>query len=312
MDYEQIKIINAVAEYGSFTKAGEVTGYSLPSVSRHVAALEDELGVRLFNRKGKTSLTMTNACRALISYFANAQEEIDNIYSSAAKIRNSASVGMALALSINPFFELDVLRNYISKMPNVSVAQYKISDLECIDYICTGKADIGMFTVFGDRYDPIHERKEAEKAGMTVEALRRSYGVLFFNPRHPLAEAESISMHDLKNYPDLKILFTAKDPIPGLYKMKDAFLADGVGIDIRNIASQTHSDVYMFNQMIHENPNLAFFSQGYVTRNTGNNRVFLRTDDVLQYSTYVIYDPQRITKEGKALIDSIFDVINEK
>ena len=44
MNYEQIKIINSVAKHGSFTKAGEETGYSLPSVSRHVAAIEDELG----------------------------------------------------------------------------------------------------------------------------------------------------------------------------------------------------------------------------------------------------------------------------
>ena len=277
-----------------------------------MSALEDELGVKLFNRKGKTNLTMTNACRALISYFGNAQDEIEKIYLSAAKIKSNASVGMALALSINPLFELDVLRNYITKMPNVSVAQYKMSDLECIDCVCTGKADIGLFTVFGDRFDPIHERREAEKAGFKIEPFRQSFGVLFLNSRHPLSRADSISMADLKKYPDLKILFTAKDPIPGLFKMKDAFLADGIRIDIRNIASQTHSDVYMFNQMIFDNPNLAFFSQGFVTRDTGNKKVFLRTDDTLQYSTFVIYDPRRISKEGRALIDSIFEVIKDK
>lgn len=312
MTYEQIKIINAVAEHGSFTKAGEVTGYSLSSVSRHVAALEDELGVMLFNRKGKTNLTMTNACRALISYFGNAQDEIDKIYSSAKRIKNSASVGMVLALSINPIFELDVLRNYISKMPNVSVIQYKMSDMECIEYVCSGKADIGLFTVFGDRFDPIHERREAEKAGMKVESFRRSSGVLFLNSRHPLSKADRISITDLKNYPDLKILFTEKDPIPGLYKMKDDFIANGIKVDVRNLSSQTHSDVYMFNQMIFDNPNLAFFSQGFATRDTGNKKVLLLTDESLQYSTYVIYDPQRISKEGKALIDSVFEVIRDK
>ena len=312
MNYEQIKIINSVAKHGSFTKAGEETGYSLPSVSRHVAAIEDELGVKLFNRKGKTSLTMTNACRSLISYFSNAQDEIDSIYSAAAKIRNSSSVSMALALSISPLFELDVLRNYIAKMPNVSVTQFKISDLECIDYVSSGKADIGLFTVFGDRFDPIYERREAERMGMVIKPYRQSFGVLFLNARHPLSERGSISITDLKNYPDLKILFTAKDPIPGLYKMKDTLLANGISIDVRNIASQTHSDVYMFNQMIFNDPNLAFFSQGFITRDTGNKKVVLQTEEVLQYSSFVIYDPQHITKEGKTLIDSVFEVIKDK
>lgn len=48
-----------VAKEQSFTKAAEQLNITQPTLSRQLAALEDELGAKLFNRGGH-SITLTN------------------------------------------------------------------------------------------------------------------------------------------------------------------------------------------------------------------------------------------------------------
>lgn len=53
MELEQLKIFLAVAETGSFTKGAKKLYISHSTTSRAVSALEDELGLRLFERGNK-------------------------------------------------------------------------------------------------------------------------------------------------------------------------------------------------------------------------------------------------------------------
>jgi len=53
MDWDRLRIFHAVAEAGSFTRAGEDLSMSQSSVSRQVGALEAELGVPLFHRHAR-------------------------------------------------------------------------------------------------------------------------------------------------------------------------------------------------------------------------------------------------------------------
>lgn len=58
MDLEQLRIFSAVARYGGFSAAARKLYISHSTTSRAVAALEAELGVRLFERSShKVSLT---------------------------------------------------------------------------------------------------------------------------------------------------------------------------------------------------------------------------------------------------------------
>ena len=53
MDIYQLKTFVTVAAEGSITKASELLFLSQPAVSAHIKALEDELGLQLFNRTAK-------------------------------------------------------------------------------------------------------------------------------------------------------------------------------------------------------------------------------------------------------------------
>ena len=53
MNLIQIRYFVSVADNMSFTQAAKKLYISQPSISKQVAALEDELGIKLFRRTGK-------------------------------------------------------------------------------------------------------------------------------------------------------------------------------------------------------------------------------------------------------------------
>jgi DNA-binding transcriptional LysR family regulator len=53
MDWDKLRIFHAVAEAGSFTRAGETLNLSQSAISRQISALEADLGVTLFRRHAR-------------------------------------------------------------------------------------------------------------------------------------------------------------------------------------------------------------------------------------------------------------------
>ncbi|MEO0785681.1 MAG: LysR family transcriptional regulator [Pseudomonadota bacterium] len=70
MDWDKLKSFHAAAEAGSLTAAGERLGISQSAVSRQIAALEEHLGVSLFQRHAR-GLVLTDAGHTLHSSTKN-------------------------------------------------------------------------------------------------------------------------------------------------------------------------------------------------------------------------------------------------
>ena len=67
MDLRRLEIFVKVAELGSFSRAAQALSLTQPTVSEHVRALEDELGVQLLDRLGRGAAT-TRAGHLLLGY----------------------------------------------------------------------------------------------------------------------------------------------------------------------------------------------------------------------------------------------------
>lgn len=64
MDWDKLRIFHAVAQAGSFTRAGEILALSQSAVSRQISALEESLKVPLFHRHAR-GLILTEQGEAL-------------------------------------------------------------------------------------------------------------------------------------------------------------------------------------------------------------------------------------------------------
>ena len=67
MDLRRLEIFAKVAELGSFSRAAQALALTQPTVSEHVRALEDELGLQLLDRLGRGAAP-TRAGQLLLGY----------------------------------------------------------------------------------------------------------------------------------------------------------------------------------------------------------------------------------------------------
>jgi DNA-binding transcriptional LysR family regulator len=82
MELYQLKTFVAIAHEGSLTRAAERVFTSAPAVSAQLKALEDELGVKLFERTPR-GMALTEAGRSLL-------EEAERTLASATRMRSAA------------------------------------------------------------------------------------------------------------------------------------------------------------------------------------------------------------------------------
>ncbi|MGC3835369.1 LysR family transcriptional regulator [Moritella viscosa] len=66
-DFSAIPVFVAVVENGSFSSAADKLGMTKSAVSKRISVLEDNIGVRLFNRTTR-SITLTEAGERFSDY----------------------------------------------------------------------------------------------------------------------------------------------------------------------------------------------------------------------------------------------------
>lgn len=77
-DWAKLQSFASVAEHGSLSAAARATGASQPTLSRHIAALEEEIGLRLFDRTSE-GLLLTSAGAEIYSNARSMAEAANQI-----------------------------------------------------------------------------------------------------------------------------------------------------------------------------------------------------------------------------------------
>ena len=80
MDWDKLRIFEAAADSGSFTRAGETLGLSQSAVSRQVSALEQDLGAPLFHRHAR-GLILTEQGETLLEAVRDVALKLDAVRS---------------------------------------------------------------------------------------------------------------------------------------------------------------------------------------------------------------------------------------
>jgi DNA-binding transcriptional LysR family regulator len=99
MDIEALKIFVAVAQFGSFAAAARDMGNDPSSVSRSVAVLEAELGVRLFQRSTR-AMALTEAGEQYLSHIAPLIEEFNRANDEVAALKGDPAGQVRLTASV--------------------------------------------------------------------------------------------------------------------------------------------------------------------------------------------------------------------
>ena len=153
MELYQLRTFAAVAEEGHLTRAAEKLHLSQPAVSAQIKALEDELGVMLFER-GSGGMTLTPAGRHLLPEAEKTVLAAQSLRSEALALHGEVSGRVRLATVADPsFLRLpQVLARAVEKFPLLEIEVHHEISGAAFEKVRDGSLDAGFY--FGNLAHP--------------------------------------------------------------------------------------------------------------------------------------------------------------
>ncbi|MFT5573905.1 MAG: DNA-binding transcriptional LysR family regulator [Cryomorphaceae bacterium] len=122
MDISTLNAFIAVARYQSFSKASEHLFVTQPAISKRVAALEEELGTKLFNRIAR-QISLTDAGKQLLPRAQDLVNQADDMQRYASNLNDD--VGGILSIAVSHHIGLHrlppVLKEFNLRYPKVEL-----------------------------------------------------------------------------------------------------------------------------------------------------------------------------------------------
>ncbi|WP_019200721.1 LysR family transcriptional regulator [Tsukamurella sp. 1534] len=148
MELRQLRSVIAVAETLNFTRAAQRCHVVQSALSHQVAALERELGARLFDRTNR-SVRLTAAGEAFLpqarAALAAADRAVDEVAATLGDVRGTVTVGTIPTFTA--FGVVDVLRRYRGAYPDAVVRMRSGASEVLIDDVRRGCLDVALLGV---------------------------------------------------------------------------------------------------------------------------------------------------------------------
>lgn len=156
MEVYQLRTFVAVAREGSITRASELLHASQPAVSAHVKALEEALGLALFERTPR-GMTLTAAGQRLLEKAERTLAVHEEMLAEAARIKGRVAGPLRLAASSNASagFVGGVLSALAAEHPEVEVSVAHARSAAIVEGVRQGAFDAGFFAESGESLDDL-------------------------------------------------------------------------------------------------------------------------------------------------------------
>lgn len=190
MDLRRLEVFAKVAELGSFSRAAEALGLTQPTVSEHVRALEDDLGVQLLDRLGRGA-TPTRAgslllgyARRLLALSREARQALDQFQG-----RLSGELVVGGSTIPGEYLLPALIGRFKTRYPDISVCLLIGSSRQVTEWIDEGRAEVG---VVGAPPSP---------KSVVARELQADELVLIVPQTHAWAGKTSVTLAELKAEP---------------------------------------------------------------------------------------------------------------
>ena len=191
MEWHQMEGFYQTAKLGNFTKAAAVNHLTQSAISQQISKLEEELGVRLFERIGKRKLVLTAAGELLYKFADSVLAEYDILLDQLSELKGSHKGKLRIA---GPFTSLnqllpEKLEVYKKQFPWVDYTILDRSQRAALELVTEGEVDFGI--MLESMVPPTLQKIRWNK----VET------VLIVSAAHPLNNLPEISLDEIAKYP---------------------------------------------------------------------------------------------------------------
>lgn len=190
MNLRQLEVFIAVADTGSFSRAAEEVLLTQSTVSQHVAALENELGVRLFDRTGRGA-ELTEGGQLFRQHVRQVLAECDDLRQTMARFRGMEDPQLTVGASNIPANYLipELLPTLAARHPGIVLTVIAGDSREIIERLTAG--DVAL-AVVGNSFD--HNN-------VTFSPLLTDQLLLVVGNGHPWWHRQPVGLDELLSTP---------------------------------------------------------------------------------------------------------------
>ena len=221
MKLQQLKYLLAIVDNGlNITAAAERMYTSQPGVSKQLKLLEEELGMQLFTRKGKSLGSITPAGHQVIERARIIMREADNIRSLAADYfeEEEGSLSIATTHTQARYVLPEIVAEFRKRFPKVGLHLHQGTSEQIADMVAANNIDFAIATGSNELFADL----------MLVPSYRWDRSIVV--PKgHELAQLDrKITLHDLARFPLVTYVFS----FGGESSLKRAFADEGLEPDV--------------------------------------------------------------------------------
>ncbi len=192
---DQLQILVAVADTGSFSAAGRKLNRAQSVISYGIANLEAQLGLKLFEREGTREPQLTEIGRAMLEDARRMVGVLQRIRSRVDSHNQGleAEVALSLDVALPAPVLVRVLKAFEAQFPTVMLRLH-IGTLGLIpDYVLSGQADLGVGGLLGE-------------VDVHLTAIGFMSMVPAAAPSHPLAQLpKPVAIEDVREHTQLVV-----------------------------------------------------------------------------------------------------------
>jgi DNA-binding transcriptional LysR family regulator len=187
MEIRQLKTFRTVAQLLSFKQAAEYLHYAQSSISAQIQALEEELGVQLFDRLGRRIL-LTEAGVSLLNYakkILDLADETRTEVSAAKELKGSLTIKVPETFGVHRLPQ--VIKQFRSQFPKVRLHFTTCTHEGLQKDLRKGVTDLAFLLT-----------ESFQAADLEAEALGVETLILVTHPDHPLVKQPVVHTKDFK------------------------------------------------------------------------------------------------------------------
>ena len=190
MELRHLRYFVAVAEEENISRAALKLHVSQPGISRQLHDLEDEIGFRLFERRGKT-VRLTVAGKI---FFSEARDILQRIADAVEKARPGLASRAEINVGYIPHLSMEILpralRAFRGSFPGVRVALHDLYPVEVLPLLRQRKLDLALTLV-----------RQKLPRELDMKELARYEPCVLVGTTHPLAKSKFVSLNQVAPEP---------------------------------------------------------------------------------------------------------------
>jgi DNA-binding transcriptional LysR family regulator len=190
MNLRQLELFVAVVESGSFSRGAEAASLTQSTVSQHIAALENETGLRLLDRTGQ-GVILTSAGELFLQHARQVLAECDRLRQAMAGFRGLQQASLNVGASNIPANYLipAILPRLSAEHPGIAFTMQTGDSRAMLERLLADEVELA---VVGSRDDD---------RGVDYLPLTSDLLVLAVSSQHPWSQSPTITLNDLAECP---------------------------------------------------------------------------------------------------------------